>query len=158
MESTRRTLPNRRASWTQKARVGGQTVYLSVGEYDDGTPGEIWIEVSKAGSALRNVMCIVAILVSRGVQHGIPLVQFVRTLRELDFLPGGLVEGSPEVTQASSILDFVARQLEAVYLTPRAVVAPPSGGDGPEVWDPKVTVVVQGKHAGHHAAYEEGRA
>jgi len=119
MTTTRQQLPDRRTCWTQKARVGGQTVYLTCGEYDDGQLGELFIDVSRAGSAVRALLNTVAILFSLGLQHGIDLAVLLRAIRGTDFLPAGAVSGSPDVGEASSILDFVGRQIEAAYLNGR---------------------------------------
>lgn len=113
--SERRTLPDRRSSWTHRANVGGQTVYLSVGEYADGTPGEIWIEASKAGSFVRGVLGALGRTASVALQCGVPLAELVDALRGLNFPPNGPVSGSPSVERAESVADWVAGELAAAY-------------------------------------------
>jgi len=114
--SDRRPLPHRRHSWTQKAKVGNQTVYLCCGEYEDGTLGEVFLDASKAGSSIRAVLSSLAIFLSLGLQHGVPLTLYVEALRGLNFEPSGDVSGSAHVMRADSILDWVVRELEAHYL------------------------------------------
>ena len=118
--AVRNPLPNRRASFTQKVKVGSQTVYLTCGEREDGTLGEIFLDVSKAGSAVRAMLSTLAIFMSIGIQHGIPLALYVDALRGISFEPAGIVHGSMHVATAESILDFVAKQLEADYLKEKA--------------------------------------
>src|SRR4051794_14313900 len=111
--ATREPLPDRRRQVTTKAVVGGQTLYLCIGHYADGRPGEIFIDVSRAGSALRGVMGTLARLASMALQHRLPLATVVAALRGQRFEPSGAVTGSPEVTEADSLVDFIAKQLEA---------------------------------------------
>jgi ribonucleoside-diphosphate reductase alpha chain len=119
-DSPRREMPTRRHCWTQRARVGGQTLHLTAGEYEDGTLGEVFLDVSKAGSGMRALVNALAISMSLGLQHGVPLRLYIDALRGIQFEPSGGVEGSPVVAKADSILDYVARELEAYYLAPPA--------------------------------------
>lgn len=111
----RKLLPNRRHSWSQKAKVGGQTVHLGVGLYDDGSIGEIFIDANKKGTLVRAMLDTIAIFISIGLQHGISLHLFLDVIRGLDFPPNGTVHGSTEVTEAKSILDYLAKELEKAF-------------------------------------------
>lgn len=112
----RRNLPDRRANSTHKLNLNGQTIYLTVGLYDDGTVGECFLDVCKAGSALRAILSTVAVFLSLGLQHGVPLGLFVDALKGQSFEPSGAVGGSFEVTTAESILDLIGQELAACYL------------------------------------------
>ena len=112
----RRRLPNRRAGYTQKAVVGGHKIYLRTGEYEDGTLGEIFIDMHKEGAAFRSLMNCFAIAVSMGLQHGVPLSAYVDQFTFTRFEPGGPVEGHPNVKFATSIIDYVFRVLGVEYL------------------------------------------
>ncbi len=117
---TREPLPHRRASWTLKVRIGvpAQTFFLSCGEYPDGRPGEIWLEASKEGTFTRGIIGSLARMASLALQNGVPVAEVVLALRGLNFSPHGPVEGSAAVTHCSSLADFVAQEIAAVYLTP----------------------------------------
>lgn len=121
----RQYLPERRRSWTQKVRIDGQTVYLSVGEYSDGRPGEIFVDVSKQGTFLRGVMGALARMVSIALQCGADVGVIVHALRGLDYPPSGPVEGSASVSMCASVTDWIAAELEARYLQPLEPPAPP---------------------------------
>lgn len=114
--STRRDLPNRRRGYTQKARVGGHTVYLTTGEYEDGTLGEIFLTTHKNGSMVRALLDNVARTWSIALQHGVPLAKLVDANLNTRFEPCGLVEDHPRITRATSILDYVARDIGIHYL------------------------------------------
>lgn len=115
----RQALPDRRSSWTQKARVGGQSVHLNMGEYSDGSLGEIFLDMHKTGTAVRGFTSALARLFSVALQHGVPLIVLVKTLEGIDFPPQGEVQGEGvAVTEAKSILDWVVRELAAAYLKP----------------------------------------
>jgi len=109
-------LPARRTGYTQKAAVGGHKLYLRTGEYADGRLGEIFIALHKEGAAFRGLMDNFAIAVSMGLQHGVTLEEFVGAFTFTRFGPAGAVEGDPAVTQATSLLDYVFRNLAANYL------------------------------------------
>ncbi len=111
----REELPDRRRSWTQKVRIGGQTVHLGVGEYDDGRPGEVFIDVAKAGTFLRGVMATLARTISIALQCGAPVEVIVQAMRGGNYPPNGDVVGSGTVTQAKSVTDWVASELEVQY-------------------------------------------
>jgi ribonucleoside-diphosphate reductase alpha chain len=125
----RLTLPDRRASWTQSASVGGQRMYLTCGEKADGSLGEIWIVAAKAGTFVRGVLEALARTVSMALQCGVPLTNVVSSLRLLNFPPNGPVAGSPAVVNCTSVADWIASEIEAVYLTKtKAVSEPPTEG------------------------------
>ncbi len=112
----RRRLPARRNGFTQEARVAGQKVYLRTGEYEDGTLGEIFIDLHKEGAAFRSMINCFAIAVSKGLQYGVPLEEFVDTFTFVRFEPQGMVSGHPNIKMATSMIDFVFRVLGLEYL------------------------------------------
>ncbi|MET0389565.1 MAG: adenosylcobalamin-dependent ribonucleoside-diphosphate reductase, partial [Polyangiales bacterium] len=112
----RHRLPKRRKGYTQEARVGGHKVFLRTGEYDDGSLGEIFIDMHKEGAAFRSLMNCFAISVSMGLQHGVPLDSFVEQFTFTRFEPSGPVEGHPNVKFATSMIDYVFRMLGVDYL------------------------------------------
>lgn len=116
VERARRMLPDRRKGYIQKASVGGHKVYLHTGEYDDGELGEIFIDMHKEGAAFRSLMNNFAVAVSLGLQHGVPLEKFVDAFVYTRFEPAGPVTGNDSVRSATSILDYVFRELGISYL------------------------------------------
>ena len=112
----RRRLPKKRRGFTQEARVGGQKVYLRTGEYEDGSLGEVFIDMHKEGAALRSLMNCFAISVSLGLQHGVPLEEFVNAFTFTRFEPQGRVEDHPNIKFATSVVDYVFRTLGMEYL------------------------------------------
>ena len=112
----RRYLPQRRKGYTQKAIVGGHKVYLRTGEYDDGTLGEIFVDMHKEGAAFRSLMNNFAIAISIGLQYGVPLEEFVEAFTFTRFEPSGIVEGNDAIKMATSLLDYVFRELAISYL------------------------------------------
>jgi ribonucleoside-diphosphate reductase alpha chain len=112
----REKLPHRRKGYTQKAVVGGHKVYLRTGEYDDGRLGEIFIDMHKEGAALRAMMNNFAIAVSVGLQYGVPLDEYVDAFTFTKFEPAGMVQGNESIKNATSILDYVFRELAVSYL------------------------------------------
>jgi len=115
-KTERRKLPTRRAGYTQKAIVGGHKVYLRTGEYEDGALGEIFIDMHKEGAAFRSLMNCFAIAISLGLQHGVPLDEFVDAFVFTRFEPGGIVEGNPHIKMSTSIIDYIFRELAVSYL------------------------------------------
>ncbi|GLK69110.1 vitamin B12-dependent ribonucleotide reductase [Hansschlegelia plantiphila] len=113
----REKLPGRRKGYTQKAIVGGHKVYLRTGEYDDGRIGEIFIDMHKEGAAFRSVMNNFAIAVSLGLQYGVPLEEYVEAFTFTRFEPAGFVQGNDTIKNATSILDYVFRELAISYLS-----------------------------------------
>ena len=112
----RERLPDRRKGYTQKALVGGHKVYLRTGEYDDGSIGEIFIDMHKEGAAFRSLMNNFAIAISIGLQYGVPLEEYVDAFTFTRFEPAGLVEGNSSIKMATSILDYIFRELAVSYL------------------------------------------
>jgi len=115
-ERERERLPQRRKGYTQKAIVGGHKVYLRTGEYEDGRPGEIFIDMHKEGAAFRSLMNNFAIAISIGLQYGVPLEEFVEAFTFTRFEPAGLVIGNDSIKNATSLLDYVFRELAVSYL------------------------------------------
>ncbi len=111
-----RPLPRRRKSMTYKFRIADLKGYVTVGEYEDGTPGEIFISVSKQGSTLRGLMDALSVSVSHGLQYGVPLKAFVKAMMSTSYAPSGITD-DPEVRTASSITDYIARRLAIDYLS-----------------------------------------
>lgn len=111
----RKTLPRKRKGFTQKAKVGGQVIFLHTGEYSDGTLGEIFIDLAKEGSTLRSLMNCFAIAVSVGLQYGVPLEEFVEKFVFTKFEPAGMVD-HPNIKTTTSLVDFVFRSLAYDYL------------------------------------------
>ena len=112
----REKLPNRRKGYTQKAMVGGHKVYLRTGEFDDGRLGEIFIDMHKEGAAFRAMMNNFAIAISLGLQYGVPLEEYVEAFTFTKFEPAGMVQGNDAIKNATSILDYVFRELAVSYL------------------------------------------
>ena len=112
----REKLPSRRKSYTQKATVGGHKVYLHTGEYEDGRLGEIFIDMHKEGAAFRSLMNNFAIAISLGLQYGVPLEEYVDAFTFTRFEPAGLVQGNDAIKNATSILDYIFRELAVSYL------------------------------------------
>ncbi len=115
-DRARRRLPDRRKGYIQKAAVGGHKVYLHTGEYEDGELGELFIDMHKEGAAFRSLMNNFAIAVSLGLQHGVPLHEFVDAFVYTKFEPAGPVSGNDSIKSATSILDYIFRELGVSYL------------------------------------------
>ncbi|MFB2563557.1 vitamin B12-dependent ribonucleotide reductase [Rhizobium sp. IMFF44] len=113
---TQEKLPSRRKGYTQKAKIGGHTIFLRTGEYDDGRLGEIFLDMNKEGSALRAFINNFAISVSLGLQYGVPLEEYVDAFTFTKFEPAGIVTGNDAIKNATSILDYVFRELAISYL------------------------------------------
>ncbi|MDE4189981.1 vitamin B12-dependent ribonucleotide reductase [Phaeobacter gallaeciensis] len=116
VKSHRTKMPQRRKGYTQKAVVGGHKVYLRTGEYEDGNLGEIFIDMHKEGAGFRAMMNNFAIAVSVGLQYGVPLEEFVDAFTFTKFEPAGMVQGNDSIKNATSILDYVFRELAVSYL------------------------------------------
>jgi len=112
----REKLPDRRKGYTQKAVVGGHKVYLRTGEYEDGRIGEIFIDMHKEGAAFRSLMNNFAIAISLGLQYGVPLEEYVEAFTFTRFEPAGFVQGNDAIKNATSVLDYVFRELAISYL------------------------------------------
>src|SRR5205807_6638397 len=115
--ANRRRLPDRRAGYTQKARIGNHKIYLRTGEYEDGTLGEIFIDMHKDGAAFRSMTNCFAIAISLGLQHGVPLEEFVDAFLFTRFEPSGPVQGNPYIKMTTSIIDYIFRELAFTYLS-----------------------------------------
>jgi ribonucleoside-diphosphate reductase alpha chain len=113
----RRRLPDRRKGYTQKAVVGGHKVYLRTGEYEEGRLGEIFLDMHKEGAAFRSLMNNFAIAISIGLQYGVPLEEYVEAFTFTRFEPSGIVEGNETIKMATSILDYIFRELAVSYLS-----------------------------------------
>ncbi len=116
LKAEREKLPNRRKGYTQKAVVGGHKVYLRTGEFEDGRLGEIFIDMHKEGAAFRSLMNNFAIGVSLGLQYGVPLEEYVEAFTFTRFEPAGYVQGNEAIKNATSILDYIFRELAVSYL------------------------------------------
>jgi len=112
----RRSMPDRRGGYTQKAVIGGHKVYIHTGEYTDGTLGEIFIDMHKEGAAFRSLMNCFAIAISLGLQYGVPLEEFVEAFTFTRFEPNGMVHGHPTIKMCTSIIDYIFRELAVSYL------------------------------------------
>ncbi|MCG3135746.1 MAG: hypothetical protein HMLKMBBP_03502 [Planctomycetes bacterium] len=112
----RRRLPHRRRGYTQKAVIAGHKIYIRTGEYEDGQIGEIFLDMSKEGAAFRSLMNSFAIAVSLGLQHGVPLEEFVDAFTFTRFEPNGIVQGHDKIKMVTSIIDYVFRDLAINYL------------------------------------------
>jgi ribonucleoside-diphosphate reductase alpha chain len=112
----RRPLPARRNGYTQKAIIGGHKLYLRTGEYEDGTLGEIFLDMHKEGAAFRSLMNNFAIAISLGLQHGVPLEEFVEAFVFTRFEPNGPVKLNDRIKMATSIIDYIFRELAITYL------------------------------------------
>jgi ribonucleoside-diphosphate reductase alpha chain len=146
----REKLPDRRKSYIQKAVVGGHKIYLHTGEYDDGRLGEIFIDMHKEGAALRSLLNNFAIAVSLGLQYGVPLDEYVDAFTFTRFEPSGPVQGNDTIKYATSILDYVFRELAVSYLSrfDLAHVDPSNSG-----FDALGKGVAEGKHPEGAAKY-----
>jgi ribonucleoside-diphosphate reductase alpha chain len=112
----RRTLPGRRKGYTQKARVGGHKVYLRTGEFEDGSLGEIFVDMHREGAAFRSLMNCFAIAVSLGLQYGVPLEEFTEAFVFTRFEPNGAVQGHDNIKMSTSVIDYIFRELALSYL------------------------------------------
>ena len=112
----RKRLPDRRGGYTQKAKVAGHTVYLRTGEYENGQLGEIFIDMHREGAAFRSLMNCFAIAISLGLQHGVPLDEFVDAFVFTRFEPNGIVSGNNYIKMTTSVIDYIFRELAITYL------------------------------------------
>ncbi|HWQ86401.1 TSCPD domain-containing protein [Brevundimonas sp.] len=126
-DRTRRKLPDRRKGYIQKAAVGGHKVYIHTGEYEDGELGEIFIDMHKEGAAFRSLMNNFAIAISIGLQYGVPLDEFVDAFVFTRFEPAGRVTGNDSIRSATSILDYIFRELGVSYLDRRELANADAG-------------------------------
>ena len=116
LRGLRKPLPNRRMGYTQKAKIGGHSIFIRTGEYEDGSLGEIFLDMHKEGAAFRSLLNSFAITVSLGLQYGVPLDEYVDAFTFSRFEPNGLVQGHDYVKMATSVIDYVFRDLAISYL------------------------------------------
>ena len=114
--SKRHTMPSRRKGYTQKARIGGHKVYIRTGEFEDGSIGEIFIDMHREGAAFRSLMNCFAIAISLGLQYGVPLEEFVEAFVFTRFEPNGIVMGHDNIKMSTSVIDYIFRELAMSYL------------------------------------------
>jgi ribonucleoside-diphosphate reductase alpha chain len=119
-------MPDRRKGYIQKAQIGDHKVYLHTGEYDDGKIGEIFIDTNKEGELVKAMMNNFAIAISLGLQYGVPLEEYVDAFIDTKFEPSGIVNGNDRILSASSILDYVFRELAISYLGKEELAHTPS--------------------------------
>ena len=119
-------MPDRRKGYIQKAQIGDHKVYLHTGEYDDGKIGEIFIDTNKEGELVKAMMNNFAIAISLGLQYGVPLEEYVDAFIDTKFEPSGNVNGNDRILSASSILDYVFRELAISYLGKEELAHTPS--------------------------------
>jgi ribonucleoside-diphosphate reductase alpha chain len=112
----RRPLPNRRTGYTQKAKIGGHSIFIRTGEYPEGALGEIFLDMHKEGAAFRSLLNSFAIAVSLGLQYGVPLDEYVDAFTFSKFEPNGMVQGHDYVKMATSVIDYIFRDLAISYL------------------------------------------
>ena len=131
------SMPDRRKGYIQKATIGDHKVYLHTGEYEDGKIGEIFIDISKEGELVKALMNNFAIAVSLGLQYGVPLDEYISAFIGTKFEPSGKVHGNDRILSASSILDYIFRELAISYLNREDLAHTPSIGsmDGSSVED-----------------------
>jgi len=139
----RHRLPKKRKGFTQEARVGGHKVFLRTGEYEDGSIGEIFVDMHKEGAAFRSLMNCFAISVSMGLQHGVPLDAYVRQFTFTRFEPQGIVEGHPNIKFSTSIIDYVFRVLGVDYLKQYDFAQVPPKEEQEELQNPTDVAAVQ---------------
>ncbi|MFA6978116.1 MAG: vitamin B12-dependent ribonucleotide reductase [Ignavibacteriaceae bacterium] len=113
----RRRLPDRRSGYTQKAKINGQSVYIRTGEYDNGQLGEIFIDMHREGATVRSLLNVFAIAISLGLQHGVPLEEFVDAFVFTRFDPSGIVTGNSKIKFSTSVIDYIFRELAVTYLS-----------------------------------------
>ena len=122
------SMPDRRKGYIQKASIGNHKIYLHTGEYEDGKIGEIFIDTSKEGELVKALMNNFAIAISLGLQYGVPLDEFVNAYVDTKFEPSGKVYGNDRILSATSILDYIFRELSISYLNREDLAHTPSIG------------------------------
>jgi ribonucleoside-diphosphate reductase alpha chain len=141
--TVRHRLPQKRRGFTQEARVASHKVFLRTGEYDDGSLGEIFVDMHKEGAAFRSLMNCFAISVSMGLQHGVPLASYVEQFTFTRFEPQGPVQGHPNIKFATSIIDYIFRTLGVEYLKRYDLAHIPPDEVAADMADPTDAVAVQ---------------
>ncbi|PIW69497.1 MAG: ribonucleoside-diphosphate reductase, adenosylcobalamin-dependent [Ignavibacteriales bacterium CG12_big_fil_rev_8_21_14_0_65_30_8] len=112
----RQKLPDRREGYTQKAKINGQSIFIRTGEYENGQLGEIFIDMHREGAAFRSLLNCFAISISLGLQHGVPLDEFVDAFVFTRFEPSGMVTGNENIKMTTSVIDYIFRELAVTYL------------------------------------------
>jgi ribonucleoside-diphosphate reductase alpha chain len=135
--SKRFSMPDRRKGYIQKATIGNHKIYLHTGEYEDGKIGEIFIDTSKEGELVKALMNNFAIAVSLGLQYGVPLDEFVNAYVDTKFEPSGKVNGNDRILSATSILDYIFRELAISYLNREDLAHTPLIGGPDKLTDEK---------------------
>jgi ribonucleoside-diphosphate reductase alpha chain len=128
-------MPDRRKGYIQKAQIGNHKVYLHTGEYNDGKIGEIFIDTNKEGELVKAMMNNFAIAISLGLQYGVPLDEYVDAFIDTKFEPSGIVDGNDRILSATSILDYVFRELAISYLGREELAHTPSIASSAEISD-----------------------
>ena len=128
--NNRSKMPDRRKGYIQKITIGNHKIYLHTGEYDDGKVGEIFIDMNKEGELVKALMNNFAIAISLGLQYGVPLDEFVDAFIETKFEPSGEIKGNDRILSASSILDYIFRELAISYLGREDLAHTPSISKG----------------------------
>ncbi|HKY40971.1 MAG TPA: LAGLIDADG family homing endonuclease [Polyangiaceae bacterium] len=141
-EGHRVRLPHKRAGFTQEAHVGGHKVFLRTGEYEDGSLGEIFIDMHKEGAAFRSLMNCFAMAVSVGLQYGVPLSTFVEQFTFTRFEPHGVVSGHPNIKFSTSIVDYIFRVLGVEYLRRYDFAQVKPAEEAPAIEDPTVPKLI----------------
>lgn len=145
----RRALPAKRRGFTQKAKINGQAIFVRTGEYNDGTLGEIFIDMAKEGATMRSMLNCFAIAISIGLQYGVPLEEYVEKFVFTRFEPAGMVE-HPNIKTTTSIIDFMFRSLAYEYLGRTDLVhvldKPEVGNTGNDAWDETTPTIGERKH------------
>jgi len=129
--NNRAKMPDRRKGYIQKVSIGDHKIYLHTGEYDDGKVGEIFIDTNKEGELVKALMNNFAIAISLGLQYGVPLDEFVDAFIETKFEPSGEIKGNDRILNASSILDYIFRELAISYLGREDLAHTPSINKSP---------------------------
>lgn len=150
--TVRHRLPKKRNGFTQEARVGGHKIFLRTGSYEDGSLGEIFIDMHKEGAAFRSLMNSFAISVSMGLQHGVPLESYVDQFTFTRFEPQGIVEGHPNIKFSTSILDYIFRVLGVEYLNRYELAQVPPKEEQMELENPTDVAAVQRMEGVKHTA------
>lgn len=120
--ATRKPLPSRRRTDIIKARIAGHKVYLRTGTYEDGRLGEFFVDMHKDGAAMRSIMNAFAIAMSIGLQHGVPLDEYVDAFSGFQFEPSGIVRGDTDIAECTSVLDWIVRELAKAH--PESLIDP----------------------------------
>ena len=134
-------MPDRRKGYIQKAQIGDHKVYLHTGEYDDGKIGEIFIDTNKEGELVKAMMNNFAIAISLGLQYGVPLDEYVDAFIDTKFEPSGNVIGNDRILSASSILDYVFRELAISYLGKEELAHTPSIANAKNISQMKMLMI-----------------